>query len=40
MFMANPEQRYRLISALTEAGAAASPVQLSNGGAESWVTTR
>lgn len=36
MFMADPEHRYRLVTALNAAGAAASPVQFTGGGAESW----
>ena len=40
MFMTDPEQRYRLVSALTETGAHATPVQFTDGGAQSWAITR
>ena len=40
MLMTDPEQRYRLISALTEAGVAASSVQFTDAGAEAWATSR
>ena len=40
MFMTDPEQRYRLVSALTEAGVHATPVQFTDGGAQSWAITR
>ena len=40
MFMTDPENRYRLVSALNDAGALASPVQFTETGADSWVTTR
>src|SRR5262249_41938811 len=38
MFMADPEQRYRLITALNEIGVSASPVQFTEGGVEAWAT--
>jgi D-glycero-alpha-D-manno-heptose-7-phosphate kinase len=38
MLMTDPEQRYRVITALNEAGVAASSVQFSEGGAEAWAT--
>jgi D-glycero-alpha-D-manno-heptose-7-phosphate kinase len=40
MFMIDPEQRYRLISALNETGVRAYPVQFTEGGAEAWATSR
>jgi D-glycero-alpha-D-manno-heptose-7-phosphate kinase len=40
MFMTDPEQRYRLITALNESGVDASPVQFTDGGAEAWATSR
>jgi D-glycero-alpha-D-manno-heptose-7-phosphate kinase len=40
MFMTDPEQRYRLIAALNEAGVVASSVQFTEGGAEAWATNR
>jgi D-glycero-alpha-D-manno-heptose-7-phosphate kinase len=40
MFMTDPEQRYRLVTALNEAGVLALPVQFTERGAESWVTSR
>lgn len=40
MLMTDPENRYRLVSALNAGGAAASPVQFTDGGAESWATSR
>ncbi len=40
MFMTQPEQRYRLVSALNEAGSLAMPIQFTENGAESWVTSR
>jgi D-glycero-alpha-D-manno-heptose-7-phosphate kinase len=40
MFMTDPEQRYRLVSALTETGAHATPVQFTDGGVQSWAITR
>ena len=40
MFMTDPEQRYRLVAALNEAGVAASSVQFTEGGAEAWATSR
>jgi D-glycero-alpha-D-manno-heptose-7-phosphate kinase len=39
MLMSNPEQRYRLISALNENGAYASSIQFTEGGAEAWATS-
>jgi D-glycero-alpha-D-manno-heptose-7-phosphate kinase len=36
MFMTDPEHRYRLVTALNETGALASPIQFTDGGAESW----
>jgi D-glycero-alpha-D-manno-heptose-7-phosphate kinase len=38
MLMTDPEQRYRLIAALNEAGVTASSVQFTDGGAEAWAT--
>jgi D-glycero-alpha-D-manno-heptose-7-phosphate kinase len=40
MLMTDPEQRYRLITALNEDNAYASSVQFTEGGAEAWATTR
>jgi D-glycero-alpha-D-manno-heptose-7-phosphate kinase len=40
MLMTDPEQRYRLITALNEDNADASSVQFTEGGAEAWATTR
>ena len=40
MLMTDPEQRYRLITALNENGAYASSVQFTEGGAEAWATSR
>jgi D-glycero-alpha-D-manno-heptose-7-phosphate kinase len=40
MFMTDPEHRYRLVTALSEAGASASQVQFTDAGAESWAITR
>jgi D-glycero-alpha-D-manno-heptose-7-phosphate kinase len=40
MFMTDPEQRHRLITALNESGVMASPVQFTEGGAEAWTTSR
>jgi D-glycero-alpha-D-manno-heptose-7-phosphate kinase len=40
MLMTDPEQRYRLISALNENGSYASSVQFTEGGAEAWATSR
>jgi D-glycero-alpha-D-manno-heptose-7-phosphate kinase len=40
MFMTDPEHRYRLVSALTEAGAHATPLQFTDGGAQSWAVIR
>lgn len=40
MLMTDPEQRYRLITALNESGVQASPVQFTDGGAEAWATSR
>jgi D-glycero-alpha-D-manno-heptose-7-phosphate kinase len=40
MLMTDPEQRYRLITALNEAGAYAASVQFTEGGAEAWATSR
>jgi len=40
MFMTDPERRYRLVTALNEAGALASPVQFTESGAEAWTITR
>ena len=40
MFMTDPEHRYRLVTALNEAGALASPIQFTDGGAESWPISR
>jgi D-glycero-alpha-D-manno-heptose-7-phosphate kinase len=40
MFMTDPEHRYRLVTALSEAGTSASPVQFTDGGAESWAISR
>jgi D-glycero-alpha-D-manno-heptose-7-phosphate kinase len=39
MFMTDPEQRYRLITALNEIGVSASPVQFTEGGVEAWATS-
>jgi D-glycero-alpha-D-manno-heptose-7-phosphate kinase len=38
MFMTNPEQRYRLVTALNDAGLAASPVLFIEEGAQAWAT--
>jgi D-glycero-alpha-D-manno-heptose-7-phosphate kinase len=38
MFMINPEQRHRLVSALNEAGVDAATVQFTEGGVQAWVT--
>jgi D-glycero-alpha-D-manno-heptose-7-phosphate kinase len=38
MFMTDPEQRHRLVSALNEAGVAAASVQFTEGGVQAWVT--
>lgn len=40
MFMTDPEQRYRLVAALNEAGVMASSVQFTDGGVEAWATSR
>jgi D-glycero-alpha-D-manno-heptose-7-phosphate kinase len=40
MLMTDPEQRYRLITALNDHGAYASSVQFTEGGAEAWATSR
>lgn len=40
MLMTDPEQRYRLVTALNEAGVHASSVQFTEGGAEAWATSR
>jgi len=40
MFMTDPEQRYRLITALNESNVSASSVQFTEGGAEAWATSR
>jgi D-glycero-alpha-D-manno-heptose-7-phosphate kinase len=40
MLMTDPEQRYRLITALNENGVYASSVQFTEGGAEAWATSR
>jgi D-glycero-alpha-D-manno-heptose-7-phosphate kinase len=40
MFMTQPEHRYRLVTALNEAGSMAMPVQFTETGAESWVVSR
>ena len=40
MFMTDPEQRYRLITALNENGVVAAPVQFTENGVEAWATTR
>jgi len=40
MLMTDPEQRYRLITALNENGSYASSVQFTEGGAEAWATSR
>jgi D-glycero-alpha-D-manno-heptose-7-phosphate kinase len=40
MFMTDPEHRYRLVTALNDAGALASPIQFTDGGAESWPISR
>jgi len=40
MLMTDPEQRYRLITALSENGSQASSVQFTEGGAEAWATSR
>jgi D-glycero-alpha-D-manno-heptose-7-phosphate kinase len=40
MLMTDPEQRYRLITKLNESGTYASSVQLTEGGAEAWATSR
>ena len=40
MIMTDPEQRYRLVRALNEAGAQASPVQFTESGVEAWTSTR
>jgi D-glycero-alpha-D-manno-heptose-7-phosphate kinase len=39
-FMSDPEQRYRLITALNEHNYLASSAQFTEGGAEAWVTSR
>jgi D-glycero-alpha-D-manno-heptose-7-phosphate kinase len=40
MFMTDPELRYRLVTALNNHGAAASPVQFTVAGAEAWTISR
>lgn len=40
MLMTDPENRYRLINALNEAGGSAGPAKLTFDGAEGWQTTR
>lgn len=40
MFMADPEQRYKLIAALNDNGASASPVHFTTAGAEAWISPR
>ena len=40
MFMTDPEHRYRLVTALNDTGALASPIQFTDGGAESWPISR
>jgi D-glycero-alpha-D-manno-heptose-7-phosphate kinase len=40
MLMTDPENRYRLISALNEAGAQASPAKITFEGVEGWFTSR
>jgi D-glycero-alpha-D-manno-heptose-7-phosphate kinase len=40
MFMTDPEHRYRLVTALNDAGVLASPIQFTDGGAESWPIAR
>jgi D-glycero-alpha-D-manno-heptose-7-phosphate kinase len=40
MLMTDPEQRYRLIKALTDKGVYASSVQFTQSGAEAWATSR
>ncbi|MGB6661894.1 MAG: hypothetical protein WBE48_28160 [Xanthobacteraceae bacterium] len=40
MFMTQSEHRYRLVTALNEAGSMAMPVQFTENGAESWVVSR
>jgi D-glycero-alpha-D-manno-heptose-7-phosphate kinase len=40
MLMTDPEQRYRLITALNENGSYASSIQFTEGGAEAWATSR
>jgi D-glycero-alpha-D-manno-heptose-7-phosphate kinase len=40
MFMTDPEQRYRLVSALNAKGTIASSVQFTEGGVESWAICR
>jgi len=37
MLMTDPEHRYRLVTALNDAGAVASPIQFTEGGVEAWV---
>ena len=39
MLMTDPEQRYRLITALNQNGAYASSVQFTEGGADAWATS-
>jgi D-glycero-alpha-D-manno-heptose-7-phosphate kinase len=40
MFMTQPEHRYRLVTALNEAGSLAMPIQFTEKGVESWVISR
>jgi D-glycero-alpha-D-manno-heptose-7-phosphate kinase len=40
MFMTQPEHRYRLVTALNDAGSLAMPIQFTEEGAESWVIGR
>ncbi len=40
MFMTQPEHRYRLVTALNEAGSLAMPIQFTDEGVESWVISR
>jgi D-glycero-alpha-D-manno-heptose-7-phosphate kinase len=40
MFMTDPEHRYRLVTALNDNGAVASPIQFTEGGAEAWAISR
>jgi D-glycero-alpha-D-manno-heptose-7-phosphate kinase len=40
MFMVDPGQRHRLVTAMNDGGIVASPVQFTEGGAEAWTTSR